>query len=154
MPVDRAILAVVALSGLCSIGLTACELLFPPTRLGPGTGDAGVDAGVDSSTRPSDAGAEGAVVAEADGPFCPADAGSMVLLRWTSDGVDAAVLGLYSANANVGLVTGTSFSPPNSLLVTLLGAPNAAGYGVHFLPLVHAPTRPNSRSTRLRSTSS
>jgi hypothetical protein len=94
--------------------------------------DAGADADAQSVR-------ETGPVVDAGPPFCPADAGPLVYCM-DFDGVDAAVLHLQVNEANVGIVSGNSVSPPSSLLVQLQGDASSGMYEVSF-PLRPTTTR-------------
>jgi hypothetical protein len=95
------------------------------------------DAGVEADAHVNaDGGADAPSPVEA-GPFCPPDAGPLVYCM-DFDGVDAGTLGLQTYEAETGIVTGVSVSPPSSLFVGLVG-PDAGASGSYSVSFPFTP---------------
>ena len=100
-----------------------------------GKAEAGVDAAADGGTGANaDGGGEAAVET---GPFCPPDAGPLTYCM-DFDGVDAGALGLYTYEAEAGIVGSAFVSPPSALFVNLVG-PDAGASGAYFVNFPFTP---------------
>ena len=101
-----------------------------------GKANAGIDAAADAGAEHTDSGVDAPALQEA-GPFCPPDAGPLVYCM-DFDGVDAGALGLQTYEADAGIVTGVSISPPSSLFVGLVG-PDAGASGSYYVSFPFTP---------------
>ncbi len=121
-------------------GSTGCYWLatYQDLTSGLGASDAGVDAATPVVVDASDGASfsrDAGLPPPSGAGFCPGDAGPYVYCM-DFDYVDAGVLGLGTSQAQAGIVSGTSVSPPSSLLVNLngpsSGPPSGGAYNVAF----------------------